>query len=101
METRTNHHEKSSLYSERTPLARYMIKTEERIEQRRSQIQQLREKVHETEMKLERVKSDPRDGNICRNCHLRLGHSARTCVYGKCSSEKFHPGELNVKEMRC
>ena len=107
IETRTNQHEKSSLCSERTPLERYIIKTEERIEQKRSQIQQLREKVHETEMKLERVKSDPRDGNICRNCHLRLGHSARTCVYGKCSSvfkcgeEKFHPGELNVKEMRC
>ena len=90
---------------EKTPPERYIIKSKERIEQRRSVIQQLLEKVHETEVKLERVKSDHREGNICRNCHLGLGYSARTCDYGKCFSvflcrkEKFHPGELNIKEM--
>ena len=94
------------LCEEKTPLERYIMKSEERIEQKRSVIQQLREKIHETEVKLERVRSDPREGNVCRNFHLRLGHSARTCEYGKCPSvfmcgeEKFHPGELNIKGMR-
>ena len=95
-----------------TPLERYIIRTEEIIQQKRSAIQQLRDKIHKTEEKLERVKSDLRDRKIYRNCHLRLGHSFRTCDYGKCASvyrcgeEKFHPGEqiihtqLNIKEMR-
>ena len=37
------------LCKERTPLERYAINTKERIEQKRSQIQQLCKKVHETE----------------------------------------------------
>ena len=94
------------LCEEKTPLERYIMKSEERIEQKRLVIQQLREKIHETEVKLERVRSDPREGNVCRNCHLRLGHSVCTCEYGKCPSvfmcgeEKFHCGELNIKGMR-
>ena len=71
-----------------------------------SVIRQLRDKIEDIETKLERVKSDPLDGNICRNCHLRLGHTARNCELDKCSSvfkcglEKNHPGELKLKEMR-
>ena len=38
---------------------------------------------------------------------MLVGHSARKCEYGKysfvlqCGEKKFHPGELNMKEMRC
>jgi hypothetical protein len=95
----------NKLADERTPTERYIIKSEEKIEQKRSVIHSLREKLQETESKLEQVKSDPRDGNVCRNCHLRLGHTSRSCDYGKCTSvfkcgmEKFHPGEHNVKDL--
>ena len=44
--------------------------------------------------------------NVCRNCHLRLGHSALTCDLDKCSSvfkcgdTKFHAEETNTREIR-
>jgi hypothetical protein len=102
-----NEEDSDSEYAdELTPTQRYIIKSEEKIEQKRSVIHSLREKLQETESKLDRVKSNPRDGNVCRNCHLRLGHTSRSCDYGKCTSvfkcgmEKFHPGENNVKDLR-
>lgn len=56
--------------------------------------------------RIDRVKSNSMDGNICRNCHLRLGHTSRTCNFDRCSSvfkcgeEKFHSGEANTRELR-
>ena len=91
---------------ELTPTQRYIMKSEEKIKQKQSVIKSLQEKLQETESKLDRVKSNPRDGNVCRNCHLRLGHTSRSCDYGKCTSvfkcgmEKFHPGEHNAKDLR-
>ena len=87
-------------------LERYISKTEEQIDKQRETIERLKNKQNEIPAKMERVKSDPRDGNICRNCHLRLGHSARTCQFGRCTSvfkcgeEKFHSDEINMKELR-
>ena len=92
--------------NQQTPLERYISKTEDQIDKKQETIERLQNKENEILAKLERVKSDPRDGNICRNCHLRLGHSARTCQFGRCASvfkcgeEKFHSGEINMKELR-
>ena len=92
--------------NQQTPLERYISKTEEQIDKKQETIERLQNKENEIIAKLERVKSDPRDGNICRNCHLHLGHSARTCQFGRCTSvfkcgeEKFHSGEINMKELR-
>ena len=47
------------------------MKSEEKIKQKQSVITSFQEKLKETESKLDRVKSNPRDGNVCRNCHLR------------------------------
>ena len=53
--------------------------------------------------KLPRVKSNPCDGNMCRNCHMRLGHTARSCDYEKCTSvfrcgeENLHSGEIDSR----
>ena len=88
-----------------TPFERFLSKTEEQINKKQEIIERLQNKENEILAKLERVKSDPRDGNICRNCHLRLGHSARTCQFGRCTSvskcgeEKYHSGEINMKEL--
>lgn len=61
---------------------------------------------HETQRKVLRAKSNPSDGNMCRNCHMRLGHTSRSCEYDKCLSvfscgeEKLHPGEINSRSVR-
>ena len=76
------------------------------IEEKKAELLELEMKDQEIQSKLLRVKSNPDDGNMCRNCHLRLGHTARSCEYGKCQSvcgcgeEKFHPGEINTRGMR-
>ena len=91
--------------NQQTPLERFLSKTEEQINKKQEIIERLQNKENEILAKLERVKSDPRDGNICRNCHLRLGHSARTCQFGgctsvfKCGEEKYHSGEINMREL--
>ena len=64
-------------------------------------------KEHETYRKIQRVKSDPADASMCRNCHMRVGHTARKCEYNRCSSvlscgeEKLHPGEIDSRGTRC
>ena len=82
--------------NQQTPLERYLSKTEEQINKKQEIIERLQNKGNETLAKLERVKSDPRDGNLCRNCHLRL--RANTSVF-KCGEEKYHSGEINMKEL--
>ncbi len=83
--------------SELTPYRRYRKKIENDIEQKRSALLDVERKEHEVQCKLLRVKSNPSDGNMCRNCHMRLGHTARNCEYDKCISvfrcgeEKLHP----------
>ena len=92
--------------TQQTPLERFLSNTEKQINKKQEIIERLQNKENEILAKLERVKSDPRDGNICRNCHLRLGHSARTYQFGRCTSvfkcgeEKYHSGEINMKELR-
>ena len=76
--------------NQQTPLERFFSKTEEQINKKQEIIERLQNKENEILAKLERVKSDPRDGNICRNCHLRLGHSARTCQFGRTRVRALH-----------
>ena len=90
--------------SELTPYQRYRI--EDDIEQKKSALVDVERKEHEVQRKLLRVKSNPFEGNMCRNCHMRLGHTARNCGYEKCSSvfrcgeEKHHPGEIDSRGTR-
>ena len=85
-----------NLTNQQTPLERFLSKTEGQIINKK---QDIIERLQNRENEI--LKSDPRDGNICRNCHLRLGHSARTCHFGpctsvfKCGEEKYHSGENN------
>ncbi len=90
-----------------SPLERYIEKMESDLENKRTKLQELEAKNKATQEKLNRVRSYSNDGkNMCRNCHLRLGHTARNCDYGKCESVfscgegKVHPGELNTKQER-
>ena len=83
-----------------------MLITEKQITDKRVLIAKLQEKENDIEKRINRVKSNPSSGNICRNCHARLGHTARTCTMGKCTSvfkcgeQKYHVGEINTREIR-
>ena len=94
------------LFQGKTPLQRYVLNTEKKIQNKEVLIAKLREKEKGISRRINMVKSNQMDENICRNCHLRLGHTARTCELDKCSSvfkcgeEKFHHGETNTREIR-
>ena len=91
--------------SSKTILDRYIENTELSIVNEEESLRSLLEKHDDITERLRLVKSDPSEGNLCRKCHLRLGHTARKCTYGHCQSifscgeEKLHGGELNVKEL--
>ena len=93
-------------HSEKTPLERYVEKTELQIKSKSDLIASLKGKENSIQTRIERVRSDPSDGKICRNCHMRLGHTSRSCDFEKCSSvfkcgeEKFHVGESNLKGLK-
>ncbi|CAB3976861.1 PREDICTED: uncharacterized protein LOC107337214 [Paramuricea clavata] len=84
-----------------TPYQRYVKKVKNDIEGKKSELFELERKEHEIQRKILRVKSNPSDGKLCCNCHMRLGHTARSCEYEKCLSvfgcgeEKLHTGELD------
>ena len=89
-----------------SPYQRYVKKLNDDIEAKKSELYELESKEQEVQMKIQRVKSNPSDGNLCRKCHMRLGHTARLCEYEKCSSvfscgeEKFHHGEIDSRATR-
>lgn len=89
-----------------SPYQRYVKKVKGDIEAKKSELYELESKEQEVQKKILRVKSNPLDGNLCRKCHMRLGHTARLCEYEKCSSvfscgeEKFHHGELDSRATR-
>ena len=70
----------------KSPYLRYVKKMKDDIEAKKSELYELENKEQEVQRKLQRVKSVPSDGNLCRNCHMRLGHTARLCEYERCSS---------------
>ena len=89
-----------------SPYQRYVKKLNDDIEAKKSELYELESKEQEVQMKIQRVKSNPSDGNLCRKCHMRLGHTARLCEHEKCFSvfscgeEKFHHGEIDSRATR-
>ena len=83
-----------------------MKKAESDVEKTTSELRKLELEEKEISRRLLKVQSRPSDGNMCRNCYLRLGHKARNCSYSKCMSvfncgeENLHPGELNNRGRR-
>lgn len=66
----------------KTPLERYVLITEKQKTDKRILIVRLQEKENDIEKRIDRVESNASSGNICRNFHYRLGHTARTCTMG-------------------
>ena len=67
----------------KSPYQRYVKKIKDDIEAKKSKLYELENKEQEVQRKILRVKSDPSNGNLCRKCHMRLGHTARLCKYEK------------------
>ena len=90
-----------------TPLERYMDKVKRDLDEKKQELCKLEMDEHDMERKILRVKSNAENGNMCRNCHLRLGHTARNCDFDKCQSvfkcgkEKLHAGKINRRGTRC
>ena len=88
------------------PYQRYIKKIDDDIKQKRSALLAIERKEQDVQYKLLRVKSNPSDGNMCRNCHMRLGHTAHNCDYEKCilvlrcGEEKLHSGEIDSRGNR-
>ena len=66
--------------SSKTPLDRYIKKTELSILNEEESLRSFLEKRDDITERLRLVKSDPSDGNLCRKCDLRLGQTARKCI---------------------
>ena len=58
-----------------------MKKAESDVEKKKSELRKLELEEKEISRRLLKVQSRPSDDNMCRNCHLRLGHTARNCSY--------------------
>ncbi len=90
-----------------TPLQRYIHKAKRDIDEKKDALYKLEMDERDTQRKLLLVRSRAEDGNRCRNCHLWLGHTARSCDFDKCQSvfkcgeEKLHPGEIDGRGTRC
>ena len=98
----TEEHERKIL----TPIERYIAKTEQSIEEKDERIQEIMMEEEYIRKRIETAKSNNvGNGTFCRNCHMRLGHNARNCMFDKCTSvyqcgeDKFHIGEVNLKQM--
>ena len=89
----------------KTPLARYIEKTEGDLAVEEESLNVLYAERDSITKRIEKVKNHQLQGNLCSKCHLRLGHTARKSNYGSCDSvfccgeQKFHVGEVNTKEL--
>ena len=71
-----------------TPYQRYMKKAKSDIEEKKAELQKLEMDEREIHRKFILVKSNPDNGNLCRTCHLRLGHTASNFIPVKLTLEE-------------
>ena len=91
-----------------SPLERYMKKLEENKRDQELKVANLKDELRTVDEKLQQAKSKHEfvQGNVCGNCHMRLGHSAKKCELDQCMNvyhcgiEKFHPRQTNRSKLR-
>ena len=90
-----------------SPLQRYISKLEENVENQRRKVSLIQNNLYSVDVKLEQAKSKNQvgKGQMCGNCHSRLGHTARNCSLDKCTDifscgiEKFHQNQINRSKL--
>ncbi len=90
-----------------SPLQRYINKLEANMINQMRKVSLLQSNLNDVNEKLGQLKSihDRGKGQVCSNCHLRLGHTARNCVLDKCTDvfscgfEKFHHNQVNRSKL--
>ena len=91
-----------------SPLERYMKKLEENKRDQELKVANLKNELRTVDEKLQQAKSKHEfvQGNVCGNCHVRLGHKAKKCELDQCMNvydcgiEKFHPRQTNRSKLR-
>ena len=90
-----------------SPLQRYISKLEDNVANQKQKVSLLKNNLYTVDEKIKQVKSITQigSGQMCGNCHLRLGHTARNCSLDKCSDvfscgfEKYHPNQINRSKL--
>ena len=69
-----------------SPFQRYVNKTQEQIRLKESSLRELECKLTQFNDRLKVLKARyGNDGKMCHNCHLRLSHTSRNCMFDSCS----------------
>ena len=90
-----------------SPLQRYISKLEDNVANQKRKVSLLKNSLYTVDEKIKQVKSITQigSGQMCGNCHLRLGHTARNCSLDKCTDvfscgfEKYHPNQINRSKL--
>lgn len=98
---------KSSLIVGKSPLEKYLQKAEKNLETQAAKLEmqlierdEIYEKLHAANLAAGDTKN-----SVCGNCHLRLGHTQKTCTLDRCTDvffcgqEKRHTGQINKKRL--
>ena len=99
--------DEKAVNSNPSPLQRYVNKLEANVTNQMQKVSLLQSNLNNVDEKLEQLKSihDRGKGQVCGNCHLRLGHTSRNCVLDKCTDvfscgiEKFHHNQVNRSKL--
>jgi hypothetical protein len=91
-----------------SPLERYMKTLNNNKKEQELKVANLRDELMTVDKNLLQAKSNNEyvQGNVCGNCHLKLGHTAKKCVLDKCTNvyncgiEKYHPRQTNRSKLR-
>ena len=91
-----------------SPLERYMKKLNENKREQELKVANLKDELRTVDDKLQQAKcnNDRGQGNVCGNCHMKLGHTAKKCMLDTCSNvydcgiEKFHPRQTKKSKLR-
>ena len=98
---------KSCLIVGKSPLEKYLEKAERNLETKSAKLEmqlierdEINDKLHAANLA-----AGDRKNSVCGNCHLRLGHTQKTCTLEHCTDvffcgqEKRHTGQINKRRL--
>lgn len=98
---------KRSMAVGKSPLEKYLEKAEKNLETQSAKLEmqlierdEINDKLHAANLA-----AGDKKNSVCGNCHLRLGHTQKTCTLEPCTDvffcgqEKRHSGQLNKRRL--
>ena len=91
----------------KSPLEKYLEKAERNLETQSAKLEMQQIERDEINDKLHaaNLAAGDRKNSVCGNCHLRLGHTQKTCTLERCTDvffcgqEKRHTGQINKRRL--